>query len=89
MFLAQIRKLSHFSSKNYQFTAVKNRSLLHGHVIIMKTLESIGAIKGIGLQILSMNSEKKELERLTFCNKFYENPLIYKKVIEVLKIPIV
>ena len=29
------------------------------------------------------------LERLTFCHKFYENPLFYKKVIDVLKIPIV
>ena len=26
---------------------------------------------------------REGLERLTFCNKFYENPLIYKKVIEV------
>ena len=27
-----------------------------------------------------------ELERLTFCNKFYENLLIYKEVIEFKKV---
>ena len=32
-----------------------------------------------------LNFRRWGLERLTFCNKFYENPLIYKKVIEVLK----
>ena len=39
-------------------------------------------IKGLGLQKVFLNSDDG-LERLTFCHKFYENPLIYKKVIEV------
>ena len=40
-------------------------------------------VKGIGLQRLCFTSEDGMLERLTSCNKFYENPLINKKVIEV------
>ena len=38
VFWAKVEKYHNFSSENYLFTAVKNCSILHGHVIVVMIL---------------------------------------------------
>ena len=53
---ASVRKLSHISSENYDFTAVKNCSILHRYVIVMIShLDKICMIRLLDIEVGNVN----------------------------------